>query len=328
MYDTIILEVHKEDIDNHQWETIFQNIFQTCEYKQVKGGCGYTTNGLRISVTENRIKINGSLSKYYYGNNCETLTLLDTKEAIKRLSRELNIPIDKADLIEVDIAENFEMTHSPDLYISKLQSLGSSHPNKWNNTTYFPIYGSMLRFYDKGQESRQRGNRRLKRERCPLPEGEKKNLLRYEMKFKKAKIRQVFGRQLKAEDLYNKQVFWQFIAEWFGTYEDIGKISDKLLDITFEQIKSTKDLENWCICMANSVINLSHFIKYQLLKNRENKQNTDYQSHTRIQNRVQKAFNQFSGCMGQSDLIQELNKKIEDYLTWKFTTSPDAYDED
>ena len=266
MYDTIILEVHKEDIDNHQWETIFQNIFQTCEYKQVKGGCGYTTNGLRISVTENRIKINGSLSKYYYGNNCETLTLLDTKEAIKRLSRELNIPIDKADLIEVDIAENFEMTHSPDRYIAKLQSLGSSHPNKWNNTTYFPINGAMLRFYDKGKESRQRGNRRLKRERCPLPEGEKKNLLRYEMKFKKAKIRQVFGRQLKAKDLYNKQVFWRFIAEWFGTYEDIGKISDKLLDITFEQIKSTKDLENWCICMANSVINLSHFIKYQLLK--------------------------------------------------------------
>ena len=148
------------------------------------------------------------------------------------------------------------------------------------------------------------------------------------MKFKKAKIRQVFGRQLKAKDLYNKQVFWRFIAEWFGTYEDIGKISDKLLDITFEQIKSTKDLENWCICMANSVINLSHFIKYQLLKNRENKQNTDYQSHTRVQNRIQKAFNQFSGCMGQSDLIQELNKKIEDYLTWKFTTSPDAYDED
>ena len=64
------------------------------------------------------------------------------------------------------------------------------------------------------------------------------------MKFKKAKIRQVFGRQLKAKDLYNRQVFWQFISEWFGTYEDIGKMSDKLFDVTFEQIKSAKDLEH------------------------------------------------------------------------------------
>ena len=55
------------------------------------------------------------------------------------------------------------------------------------------------------------------------------------MKFKKAKIRQVFGRQLKACDLYNKQVFWQFIAEWFGAYEDIGKLSDRLFDVSLSK---------------------------------------------------------------------------------------------
>lgn len=85
--------------------------------------------------------------------------------------------------------------------------------------------------------------------------------MRYEMKFKKTKIRQIFGRQPKAQDLYNKQVFWQFIPEWFGTYEDIGKISDKLFDVTFEQIKSAKDMENWCISVVNSVINLPNFVK-------------------------------------------------------------------
>ena len=177
MYDTIIFLIHKKDIgDSHKWQAVLLNIFQTCEYKQVAGGCGYT-GGLRISVTENRVRIEGSLSKYYYGNNTQTLTLAHAKEAIKRLGRQLNLPIDKADVMEVDIAENFEMKYSPDLYISKLQTLGSSHPNKWHGTTYFPINGSMLRFYDKGQESRQRGNRRLKRERCPLPERENKNLL-------------------------------------------------------------------------------------------------------------------------------------------------------
>lgn len=86
-------------------------------------------------------------------------------------------------------------------------------------------------------------------------------------------------RKLKAKDLYNRQVFWQFISEWFGAYEDIGKVSDKLFDVTFEQIKSVKDLENWCMCLANSIINLPNFIKDQLFKYREKLLDTDYQYH-------------------------------------------------
>ena len=43
MYDTIIFLIHKKDIgDSHKWQAVLLNIFQTCEYKQVAGGCGYT----------------------------------------------------------------------------------------------------------------------------------------------------------------------------------------------------------------------------------------------------------------------------------------------
>lgn len=328
MYDAVKLQLKKEDIgDKYKWEAVFQRIYQVCDFKRFDGGFGYV-DGLRVSVTENTVNIKGSLSKYFYGDNIMTLTLAHTKEAIKRLGKELNLPIDKADVMEVEIAENFEVDNPPELYISKMKSLGTSHPNRWESgTTYFPIIkGSMLRLYNKGKESRQRGKHRHKRESCPLPEGEKKNLLRYEMQFGRTKIRQVFGRRLKACDLYNKQIFWQFIAEWFGAYEDIGKISDRLFDIPFEQIKSTKDMEDWCICIANTVINLPNFIKEQLFKNRENPQDIDAQYHKRIQDRMKKALQHFEQQMGQSDLVIELNRKIEDYLTWKFTESPDAYD--
>ena len=98
MYDTVILILKKEDIgDKYKWQAILQNIYQTCEYKKVEGGCGYT-GGLRVSVTDKRIRIEGSLSKYYYGNNIRSLTLEHTKEALKRLRRELNVPMDKADV--------------------------------------------------------------------------------------------------------------------------------------------------------------------------------------------------------------------------------------
>ena len=82
MYDTVILILKKEDIgDKYKWQAILQNIYQTCEYKKVEGGCGYT-GGLRVSVTDKRIRIEGSLSKYYYGNNIRSLTLEHTKEAL------------------------------------------------------------------------------------------------------------------------------------------------------------------------------------------------------------------------------------------------------
>lgn len=328
MYDTVKLQLKKEDIgDKYKWEAVYQNIYQVCDFKRFAGGFGYL-DGLRVSVTENTVTIKGSLSKYLYENNIRTLTLAHTEEAIKRLGRTLNLPMDKADVMEVEIAENFKMDNPPELYISKLKSLGTSHPNRWDSgTTYFPMKNkTLLRFYDKGKESRQRGKHRHKRESCPLPEGKKENLLRYEMLFKRATIKQVFGRRLKACDLYDKHVFWQFIAEWFGAYEDIGKISDKLFDISFEQIKTTKDLEDWCICIANTVMNLPNFIKEQLFRNRENPQDIDAQSHKRIQDRMKKALQHFEQQMGQSDLVIELNKKIEDYLTWKFMESPDAYD--
>ena len=328
MYDAVKLQLKKEDIgDKYKWEAVYQNIYQVCDFKRFAGGFGYL-DGLRVSVTENTVTIKGSLSKYLYENNIRTLTLAHTEEAIKRLGRTLNLPMDKADVMEVEIAENFKMDNPPELYISKLKSLGTSHPNRWDSgTTYFPMKNkTLLRFYDKGKESRQRGKHRHKRESCPLPEGKKENLLRYEMLFKRATIKQVFGRRLKACDLYDKHVFWQFIAEWFGAYEDIGKISDKIFDISFEQIKSTKDLEDWCICIANTVMNLPNFIKEQLFKNRENPQDIDAQSHKRIQDRMKKALQHFEQQMGQSDLVIELNKKIEDYLTLKFMESPDAYD--
>ena len=69
--------------------------------------------------------------------------------------------------------------------------------------------------------------------------------------------------------------------------------------------------KNWCMCVANSVINLPNYIKEQLFKHRKNPQDTDYQYHKRLQDRLQKAFSQFTEYMGQSDLMTELTEKIE-----------------
>lgn len=54
----------------------------------------------------------------------------------------------------------------------------------------------------------------------------------------------MFGHQLKAKDLYDKDIFWRLVSEWLYSYDEIGIISDKLFDVSFEQIKTLSDLRS------------------------------------------------------------------------------------
>lgn len=326
MYDTIWLELDKEYFgDEFKCSNVLRKIEQTCEFTRIVGGCGYY-EGLRISVTENRVRCIGSFHKFQRKGNPPTLTLMQVRKIIQNLSRLLGLPMEKADVLVVDIAENFEMEKSPELYIQKMKTLDTYSTNNWEGTKYFSKRGTVLRFYDKTDELRQKNHHRPKQERCSLPEREKKNLLRYEVRFGKKKIRQMFGRGLKACDLYNKDIYWGFVSEWFGCYEDIKKLPDSVLNITFEQIKTQRDMEDWCICLANTFVNIPEFIKGQVFKHRENPREEDRQYHKRLQDRLRNALARYQDYMTPSDLIPELTKKIEDYLTWMYEESSDAYE--
>ena len=260
MYDTVVLKLLKEDIgDKYDWRSVFNKIDQTSEYKQVEGGSGHI-NGLRVSVTEKHVRVTGSLSKYFRGTNLDSLTLSQVEKAIKQLGKELGVPMIEADVERVDMAENFEMSRPPEFYISKMQSLGECYPNKWKGTTYFPSNGVLLRFYDKSKEVRKK-RKNQKNTPGAFSTSVEQNLLRYEICFGKKAIRRMFGHQLKAKDLYDKDIFWRLVSEWLYSYDEIGIISDKLFDVSFEQIKTLSDFEEWCICIAHSVVGLPSFVK-------------------------------------------------------------------
>ena len=332
MYDTVVLKLLKEDIgDKYDWRSVFNKIDQISEYKPFEGGSGHI-NGLRVTVTAKHVKVSGSLSKYFRGTNLDSLTLLQVEKAIKRLGKDLGVPMIKADVERVDMAENFEMSRPPEFYISKMQSLGECCPNKWKGTTYFPSNGVLLRFYDKSKEVRKK-RKNQKNTPGAFSTSVEQNLLRYEICFGKKAIRRMFGHQLKAKDLYDKDIFWRLVSEWLYSYDEIGIISDKLFDVSFEQIKTLSDFEEWCICIAHSVVGLPSFVKGRFSvrersldeSNGNKKDGQDRQYHKRIQDKIRGAMKHFSGTMGKTELMQELTDKIEAYLTDKFENSPDAY---
>jgi hypothetical protein len=76
-----------------------------------KGFSGNYHN-FNIQVDQYSISINGSLAKYYFGNNVSTLNFNQTKETLYRLQRQLNMPILKHELARIDIAENFFLPYN------------------------------------------------------------------------------------------------------------------------------------------------------------------------------------------------------------------------
>lgn len=323
MYDTIYLQLNKDDIgESYNWRKVLAKIHQTCEFTQVPGGCGYLRN-IRVSATEKRVLCIGSFPKYLMDDNTYPMTMKAVQCGIKNLGDSLGIPMHKADVLLVDIASTFEMEKAPELYIQKMRSLSSFASNSWETSKYFLSRGVKVCFYDKWEESQQKKKSRSKSKGNSLLE--KKNLLRYEVRFKKGKIRQMFGRGLKAHELCSRDIYWRFIAEWYGCYEDIHKLPDSVLDVSFDQIKRQEDFINWALCILNSYVPVSELVK-QKFKLRENHQSTDRQYHKRLQDRIQEGLVHYQDYMVETDLVQELTRKIENFLTEKFEDSPDAYD--
>ena len=85
------------------------------------------------------------------------------------------------------------------------------------------------------------------------------------MTFSTKGLSRLFGRDIVAEELWSKQVFWTLVAEWFGYYEDMVKLPNDCWDADYRIFESAKDFAKWCICIANADQNLSYYVKHVLL---------------------------------------------------------------
>ena len=81
-------------------------------------------NGLKISLNKYQMKIKeGSLCKWYLGDNFQTMGRCDTQRAIEKLSDTLHVPMSKATVTRLDIAQNFITRHPPEVYLNHLGAL-------------------------------------------------------------------------------------------------------------------------------------------------------------------------------------------------------------
>ncbi len=195
---------------------------------------GYSGNNLKVSISESRVKIyDCSICKYYLGDNFKTLTKGDTKRAIEKISDSLHLPFHIANVTRIDFAKNLIMQYDEKLYYPYLGEAQYYTRLPQNNGLYYNNQLRQLVFYGKEYEQR------LKKQ--PIPEMyNDRNVLRFEMRFRKQLRKQLNQPEITAGLLSNEEFYGSLVKRWKNEYFAIQKINSKLINM--KPTGSTKDL--------------------------------------------------------------------------------------
>ena len=216
MYDTIKIyhrfEYGKPNIDDvmAQMQSIKEITYDTGNHI-IQG----TYKGIRVNYNEHTMSVSGSLAKYHYGNNLETLTMSASEVAIRSLSDLIGFDLSNSIVSRVDFSSNMLTDYKPKYYYKFLGHL--SRYNRFDNgdTLYYNQQSKNLLFYDKIKEA--------KKKQMPIPnEYLCKNVLRYELAIKK-ELAKFCNRTIKVKDLYTRDIYNLFLYKWKEIYTNIDK---------------------------------------------------------------------------------------------------------
>lgn len=189
-------------------------------------------NDLRVKVNGNYLTIDGSFARFYFGSNIQNLTRKEIQETFNLLSETFKINLDFAEVQSFEIAKNFKMEYTPEVYYPYLGN--SSYFNRFiqDNSLYYQKANIQKVFYDKMKE------RTFKKATIPdILNGS--NLLRYELRIQK-RVKEVFKSNVIVKDLYNETFYIRALNLWYSEYKAIDKL--RLSNINTDHLNTTKDL--------------------------------------------------------------------------------------
>ena len=220
-YDTLHLWLPKEQVSNtnllEEIPPLLSKLKQGYDYHTHETNFTGNFRNIRVIVKDAGVYTTGSICKYLLNNNLQTLNLKQTKDAIKMLSDELRLPMYKADVKRIDIAENFAMNFDVSFYYQFLGKARYYTRLEQNNGIYYRNSKKEMLFYGKQHEMKLKG--------FAIPEAmQGQNELRYEFRFARRLCEQFNLPELKANQICNEKFYKEILTRWEAEYFKIPKI--------------------------------------------------------------------------------------------------------
>ncbi|MCX6252778.1 MAG: hypothetical protein NTX61_18740 [Bacteroidetes bacterium] len=305
MYDNINMKLTIDEVKGVDLLNDIPGLLTKCSQTVFDNGSisivGYHGT-LKVKVSEQAVKIqDSSLCKWFLGDNFQGLTRGDVRRAVEKLSDELHLPMNLADITRIDIAQNFIMNYEKDIYFNHLGALQYFQRYQQNNGLYYSNGNKTLLFYEKVHEQTVKGQ--------PIPAMyQGRQLLRYEQRYKK-RLLQCFNRpEMKASTLYDPVFYTDIVNRWKSDYEKIKKIND--IQINYSMVKTKKEQAYQAILFYVSQrggeLQVTNEIK-EAYKRGELSKKQAYD----LRQQVEEACRS-KALTSSSDVIQELDKKVKE----------------
>lgn len=262
-----------------------------------------TLQNLKVSLNGFQVRVkDGSLCKWYLGDNFQTMGRKDTQRAFEKLSDTLHLPMDKAAVTRLDIAQNFIVRHPTDVYLNHLGLLKNAIRLVEPYSIYYNKGGLRMAFYDK--------NREQKANREPIPDLYKdRNVLRYEQRYTQRVARQLNEMEVTGAMLYDEAFYISLLNRWRDSYKDIQKIND--VSINFQAMKTKQNLYRMGVLslieqMGGQMAMMEQIAEAQKRGDLSRKQAYD------LKQAVHDACTLKDGLTMQNDAIIELDRKVSE----------------
>ena len=306
MYDTIFLRLEYGKVQGADFlaETpcYLDNV---AEHTFNDGSVALTGNvgNLKVSLNSYQVKVrDGSLCKYYMGDNFKTMGRKDTQKAIEKLSDTLHLPMQRASITRIDIAQNFITKYSPDVYFYHLGFLKNHTRLPEPNGIYYSHTGGRLAFYDKSKEQKSKNE--------PIPElYNGRHVLRYEQRYTKRIAKQLQMDEVTGEKLYDETFYVNLLRRWKDTYNNIQKINDIVYN--FNSMKTKTQLYKMGVLSLIEQAGGQVEMVAQINEAQQRGELTKKQAYD-LRQAVIEACKERCGLTIQNEAIMELTKKVNE----------------
>lgn len=304
MYDTVYFKINQRDVGGVDFlaeiplylERVGQHYFDGVPV--ISG----MIDNLRVTASQHQVKVkDGSLCKFYFGDNYQTMNRHDVQLAIEELSDRLHLPMWNANITRLDIAQNIIMKYPVEVYFNHLGLLSRAQRLQQPSGLYYNFRGGQYCFYDKNREQK------VHNEPIP-PLYQNRNVLRVELRYLQRLPQRLNRLEVKGATLFDEMFINGLIHQWRDGYRAIQKIND--VSINFEIMKGKKELNR--IAIAYYVEQQGGELAFyaQIKEGQKRGELSDRQAYD-LREAVKSACSLRDGVTTKNEAIQELNTKID-----------------
>jgi len=303
MFDTVHFWINRVELSGASPFDIQPYLSEITERQNERAGysCSGNIGEYAVNIGENGISLKGSLSKYYLGNNIDTLTRHTIKKAIEQLSDSLHLDLRAARVTRLDVSTVMPTKRPPADYYSYLgQKPYFERLQSTKDTLYYNNHQRQIIFYDKTKEAHNSS--------IAIPEiFLKNNLFRYELRYTKRLNKQLKA-DITASTLTDELFYKAIIKNWHNEFKTIQKLKNQsFMANNTNTLKEAKDALFAHLLQQSGQSTIDEFLA-ELKAAKRFKNRSDY---TKLKNDLNKMIGTYDFEV-KNELVKELETQIFD----------------